>query len=64
MAPVVWTEFRVVKWLAPVAAFQPHALPDDGYRYLIHDLDSIFAQGLDDFSESLGLTIMKSRCAA
>jgi hypothetical protein len=32
----------------------------DGYRYLIHDRDSIFATGLDYSIERLGLTIIKS----
>lgn len=32
----------------------------DGYRYLIHDRDSIFAKSLDDSIDRLGLKIMKS----
>jgi putative transposase len=33
---------------------------EDRYRYLIHDRDSIFAKGLDESIEGLGLKVLKS----
>jgi len=33
---------------------------EDGYRYLIHDRDSIFARNLDGFIKSFGLRVLKS----
>src|SRR6266581_1613010 len=33
---------------------------EDGYRYLVHDRDSIFAKTLDQSLERLGLEIVKS----
>jgi putative transposase len=33
---------------------------EDGYRYLIHDRDSIFARNLDESLKGLGLKILKS----
>lgn len=33
---------------------------EDGYRYLIHDRDRIFAKSLDESLERLGLEILKS----
>ena len=34
---------------------------EDGYRYLIHDHDSIFARNLDESLKSFGLRVLKSR---
>ena len=34
---------------------------EDGYRYLIHDRDSIFARNLDESLKSFGLRVLKSR---
>jgi transposase InsO family protein len=33
---------------------------EDGYRYLLHDRDSIFAEHLDESISRLGLTVLKS----
>jgi putative transposase len=33
---------------------------EDGYRYLIHDRDSIFAKSMDESIERLGLKVLKS----
>jgi len=33
---------------------------EDGYRYLIHDRDSIFARTLDESAQSFGLRVLKS----
>jgi putative transposase len=33
---------------------------EDGYRYLIHDHDNIFAKSLDESIASLGMTVLKS----
>ena len=33
---------------------------ENGYRYLLHDRDRIFANGLDDSIERLGLKVLKS----
>src|ERR1051325_2113050 len=54
------TRHPTAEWT--VQQFRECVTRDEGYRFVIHDRDSIYSADLDSSLQALGLTIMRTPC--